>query len=143
MAKNHHARSTDPADVSRVLADMVSTDEATRARAVRAVCPCRLGWDRFEQCLDEVKKLQKDPSPAVRGAALHVFEDAYEMDNSGLPTTRQETTNEMAARKRRSRWQPEDDEEDLEELQHREVIERLRDQERAWKQARGSGPGRR
>jgi hypothetical protein len=109
MAKKHHPPPPAAVDLDRIAADLASTDEETRARAARSVCPCRMGWNAFEQCLDQVKALQKDPSPQVRGAALHVFEDAFEMENEGLPTTPQMFTNELTARKLRLRWKPLDD----------------------------------
>jgi hypothetical protein len=76
----------------------------TRARAARGICPCRLGWEVFEQCMALVEPLRKNPSPAVRRAALHVFEDAFQMESRGLPTTPQEIHNVIVARRRASRW---------------------------------------
>src|SRR5207247_2294872 len=75
------------------------------------VCPCRMGWDGFQRSMQIVATLTKDPSPLVRRAALHVFQDAFEMESSGLPTTPQEITNEMTARKRRMRWRPDEEDE--------------------------------
>jgi hypothetical protein len=97
-------------DFERFLQDLRSPDEDTRARAVGRVCPCRLGWDVFQRCMDLVEPLRKDPSPRVRKAALHVFEDAFEMESHGLPTSPQETKNEMVARRRAMRWQPDEPE---------------------------------
>lgn len=111
MAKHDEHQPIDSAELERLMEAMRSTDEAVRAKAVRQICPCRLGWDGFERAWDLVKQLKKDPCPAVRAAALHVFEDADEMDSSGLPTSRQMVTNEMQAARRRSRWRPDDDEE--------------------------------
>ncbi len=67
------------ADIERILAEMRSPDERTRARAVREVCPCRLPWDAFRQVRQAAKRLQHDPSPLVCANALHVEEDAREI----------------------------------------------------------------
>jgi hypothetical protein len=48
--------------------------------------------------------MTKDPNSDVRANALHVFEDAFELENEGLPTTPQAVTNEMVARRRQTRW---------------------------------------
>jgi hypothetical protein len=66
-------------DLHGIIAKVHSTDEATRAQAVRSLCPCRIGWDGFQQGIDVVARMQKDRSPEVRRQALHVFEDAYGM----------------------------------------------------------------
>lgn len=112
MTKKHPSAPTDPIDLDGLQRDLASPDEETRLRAVRQVCPCRMGWDGFQQCMDTVKQLQKDPSPKVRGAALHAFVDAFEMDSSGLPTSPRAITNEMVARKLGARWKPLEDPEE-------------------------------
>jgi hypothetical protein len=66
-------------DVERLLAEMQSPDEHTRAQAVRQVCPCRLPWDIFNQLRKAAQRLQHDPSPLVRAHARHVEEDAREI----------------------------------------------------------------
>lgn len=95
-------------DVERVLADIQSGDEVVRAKAVRSLCPCHSGWGPFEQHLPLIKALCKDPSPLVRKAALHLFEDAGEMQSDGLPTNPRESTNEMLRTRRRSRFRSDD-----------------------------------
>src|SRR5881396_37175 len=110
MAKKNHSEPACEVDLEQIIAKMGSADEAARLKAVRTVCPCRMGWDGFQRCMEIVQRLNKDPSPAVRRAAMHVFEDAHEMDSSGLQTSRQEVTNEMAATRRRMRWASEDEE---------------------------------
>ena len=125
MTKKHLSAAVDPIDLDGLQRDLAASDEETRLRAVRQVCPCRLGWDGFQQCMDIVKKLQKDPSPKVRGAALHAFVDAFEMDSSGLPTSPRAITNEMVARKLGARWQP---------LEHPE--EQKREPGKEWKRER-------
>lgn len=91
------------ADLKALRADLQSAEPATRAKAVRSVCPCRLGFEVFEQLLAMALALQKDPDPTVRAAALHVFEDGYQMCGEGLPTSRRMVTDEMLATKIRSR----------------------------------------
>src|SRR5207253_1777318 len=100
-AERDHPRPRVDLDRERLLAELQSPDEATRARAARQACPCRAGFEQFEKAMDLVKKLRKDASPLVRAAALHVFEDAFEMQSRGLPTTPQAITDEMVATKRR------------------------------------------
>jgi HEAT repeat protein len=63
-------------DVACLLEELRSPDEQVRARAVRAVCPCRMPWEVFEQLRKPVQRLRRDPSPAVRRLALHAEEDA-------------------------------------------------------------------
>ena len=51
-------------------------DAATRARAVRSLCPCRVGWASYEEHALELERLAKDDDPKVRAIALHIREDA-------------------------------------------------------------------
>ncbi len=95
-------------DIERVLGDIHSDDDAVRARAVRSLCPCRSGWGAFEQHLPMIEALKKDPSPLVRKEALHLFEDAGEMQSEGVPTNPREATNEMLQTRRRSRFRPDE-----------------------------------
>lgn len=64
------------ADEERLLAEMQSEDEQTRANAVRQICSCRMPWEVFFRLRKAAKRLQQDPSPLVRANALHVEEDA-------------------------------------------------------------------
>jgi hypothetical protein len=63
-------------DLEGVFAQLRSVDEDVRVKAVHQVCPCRAGFLVYEQFRGEVRRLQKDPSPRVRAAALHVEQDA-------------------------------------------------------------------
>lgn len=108
MKKQHAACAT--VDLEYLLVDLQSPDEAVRAKAVRSLCPCRAGWQLFEQHMGIVARLKKDPNPAVRSHALHVFEDAGEMQSSGLATNPREATNDMLRKKRASRFRPDDEE---------------------------------
>jgi len=82
-------------------------DGEERARAIRSLCPCRSGWDTFEADLALVRDYFKDPDPMVRKAAMHVFEDAFQMKSDGLPTSPRESSNEMIAARRRNRFRQE------------------------------------
>jgi hypothetical protein len=57
-----------------------SADPRERGRAVRSTCPCRVGWDGYEEHRDEAERLIKDEDPVVRFNALHVREDAVLME---------------------------------------------------------------
>ena len=45
-------------------------------RALHRVCPCGAGFLVYERFRGEVRRLQKDPGPRVRAAALHAEQDA-------------------------------------------------------------------
>ena len=55
---------------------LTSDDPAERARAVRNLCPCRVGWESYEEHVAALDRLTKDDDPKVRKLALHVREDA-------------------------------------------------------------------
>ena len=65
---------TDTADP--LLAALRSPNEETRIRALHRVCPCGSSFAVYERYMDEVRRLKKDPSPAVRRVAIHVEHDA-------------------------------------------------------------------
>ena len=67
-------------DADVVLAQLRSADEEVQVKALHRVCPCGAGFVVYERFRAEVKRLQKDPSPAVRAAALHVEQDACEIE---------------------------------------------------------------
>lgn len=95
-------------DRQMLLDALESLDADERAWAVRAMCPCRRGWETFEGELAAVERLTKDPDERMRRAALHVFEDAFQMKGGGLPTHPREARDEMLAARRRHRWPRED-----------------------------------
>jgi hypothetical protein len=130
-------------DLERVLGEVQSPDEATRARAVRNLCPCRVGWRNFEQGIDVVTRMQKDSSPEVRRQALHVFEDAFEMASEGLPTSPRTITNEMAARRREMRWSSDPFDEGALEQVGQDSLKRTRQQEREIKREQPRSVGKR
>jgi len=74
--ERYRAQPVGEADVERILFEMRSEDEITRANAVRQTCPCRMPWEVFDRLRKAAKPLQRDPSPLVRANALHVEEDA-------------------------------------------------------------------
>ena len=109
-------------DMDAILRDIESPDETVRASAVRSLCPCRSGWEFFEAYLPLIRQLQKDSSPLVRASALHLFEDADEMETEGLPTNPREVHNEMLRTKRASRFRRDPD--DIARMQQRSKTHR-------------------
>ena len=77
--ERRRSRPVSAADIERILIDMQSVDEVTRANAVREICPCRMPWEVFDRLRRAAKPLQKDPSPLVRANARHIEEDAREV----------------------------------------------------------------
>src|SRR6266567_556291 len=108
--EKRRSQSIGEADVERILAEMRSEDEVTRANAVRQICPCRMPWEVFDRLRKAAKPLQKDPSPLVRADALHIEEDAREVASlESLSERLQEWEEGEAAaprpdRRGRSRW---------------------------------------
>ena len=74
MAKRRHWDCAP--DPEAVLAQLRSVDEDARVKALHRVCPCAAGFRVYERFRSEVRRLQKDASPRVRAAALHVEQDA-------------------------------------------------------------------
>jgi hypothetical protein len=77
--ERHRSQPVGEADIERILTDLQSAEEVTRANAVRQICPCRMPWEVFERLRKAAKPLHKDPSPLVRANALHIEEDAREV----------------------------------------------------------------
>lgn len=63
-------------DPEAVLAQLRSADADDRVKALHRVCPCAAGFLAYKRFRGKVRRLQKDPSPRVRAAALHVEQDA-------------------------------------------------------------------
>ncbi|HEX8146133.1 MAG TPA: hypothetical protein VF591_02935 [Pyrinomonadaceae bacterium] len=95
-------------DPERLIAELQSSDETIRAKAVRSLCPCHAGWELFERHIGIVSRLGKDISPAVRAHALHVLEDAIKMHSAGDPSYRIQLAEGMVRKKRVSRFRPEE-----------------------------------
>lgn len=51
-----------------------------RVKALHSICPGAAGFLLYERFRSEVKRLQKDPDPGVRTAALHAEHDACEIE---------------------------------------------------------------
>jgi len=73
-------RQCGPVDPATVLSRLRSPDALIRIKALHALCPCAAGFPGYEHFRCEVKRLQKDPDPGVRTAALHVERDACEIE---------------------------------------------------------------
>lgn len=89
-------------EVERILLEMKSPDDETRARAVREICPCRMPWAAFYRLRKAAKRLQHDPNPKVAANALHIEVDARQVAMSEgrleLMREHQETAHEESAR---------------------------------------------
>ena len=77
-----------------------SPDEHARAKAVSSVCPCRNGWEVFEQHVTTVSRLTKDSCRAVRAKALHVFDDAVLIQSIGDAEYRFQIVEDLLRKKR-------------------------------------------
>ena len=80
MAKRARRRGRPAPDPDAVLVRLRSPDRQARVRALHSICPCAAGFPLYERFRDEVKRLQKDPDPSVRAAALHVEHDGCEIE---------------------------------------------------------------
>ena len=80
-----------------------SEDAEARARAVRSLCPCRVGWTSYQEHLNEVARLAKDHDPKVRFNALHVRQDAEILE---IRADRAERAFEAAERAQDERKKP-------------------------------------
>jgi len=90
-------------DADVLLAQLRSAEEEVQVKALHRVCPCGAGFVVYARFRAEVKRLQKDPSPAVRAAALHVEQAGYgflcgELVHRVTGTTIQEFFDENFAR---------------------------------------------
>ena len=79
----------------RLQSHLESANEAVRLKALGSLCSGSAGWEIFERHMDLVVRLKKDLDPKVCARALHIFEDADEMQSDGYPTHRREVVNEM------------------------------------------------
>jgi hypothetical protein len=80
VAKRTRRRCPPVPDSDAVLARLRSPDPPALLRALHSICPCAAGFPLYERFRGEVKRLQKDPHPGVRAAALHVEHDACEIE---------------------------------------------------------------
>jgi hypothetical protein len=80
MARRAKQRCIPAAGHDAVLAQFRSPSARARVRAQHCICPCSAGFQLYERFRSEVKRLQKDPDPDVRAAAVHVERDACEIE---------------------------------------------------------------
>ncbi len=66
-------------ELAQVIGALSAPRAHDRAVAVRRICPCRAGFEPFEQHYETVVRMQKDPEPRVRREATHVLEEAFEL----------------------------------------------------------------
>lgn len=101
------AKALEP-NVNQIVADFKAPDEAARGKAVRQVCPCRMGWETFQETMPDLRKMIKDPSAYVRAQAVHVFEDAFQiqrMETAKEPDALDPPGNDAVKRTRREERQ--------------------------------------
>jgi len=70
-----------PVDVDEVRSGLESQDDEARLRALRQCCPCRSGYSVYEVFRSEVRRLSKDPHPEIRKLALHIEQEACEIES--------------------------------------------------------------
>lgn len=92
------------ADLEReqLLSDLQSPDEFVRAKALGSLCPCRNGWELFEEHVKIVSQLTKDSCPEIRAGALHIFEDAALIQSIGDAEYRFQSVEDVLRKKRAS-----------------------------------------
>lgn len=90
----------DVVDDEVLLSEFQSPDELVRAKALGSVCPCRNGWELFEQHVNRVSRLTRDSCRAVRARALHVFHDAVLIQSIEDAEYRFQSVEDMLRRKR-------------------------------------------
>lgn len=105
--ESERSRSDWDGEVERILLEMKSSDDETRARAVREICPCRMPWEAFYRLRKAAKRLQHDPNSKVAAAALHVEVDARQVAMSEgrieLMREHQEAAHEKSKERRSAR----------------------------------------
>lgn len=94
----------DVVDHELLLSEFQSPDELVRAEAIGSVCPCRNGWELFEQHVNLISRLTKDRCRLVRACALHVFHDAMLIQSIGDAEYRFQTVEDMLRKKRGPRF---------------------------------------
>ena len=97
-------------DAETIAEGLRSDDPKVRARAVSAVCPCRMERTVFERFLLEVRVLRKDPDLQVRKAVEHVLAESFQMQSQATATTSHICSNDMAMNRFRNRWRKDEGE---------------------------------
>jgi radical SAM superfamily enzyme len=101
-------KTADVVDRGFLLSEFQSPDESARTKAVSSVCPCRNGWELFEQHVDVVARLTKDRCRAVRARALHVFDDAVLIQSIEDAEYRFQSVEDIIRKKRAQRFRGEE-----------------------------------
>ncbi len=70
-----------PVDTDRLRSDLDSPDDQLRLRALRQCCPCRSGYSVYETFRSDVRRLRKDPHPEIRKLALHIEQEACDIES--------------------------------------------------------------
>jgi hypothetical protein len=96
-------------EAARIVAEMQSADDETRARAVREICPCAMPWEIFNRLRQAAKRLQHDPNPKVAKNARHIevdaklvmaFEGSFERIRERMETVEDEQARSSLKRRR-------------------------------------------
>ena len=90
------------ADAARglLLVDLQSADELVRTRALGSLCPCRKGWELFEQHVKSIYLLTKNQSPSIRARGLHILADAVLLQSIEDADYRFQTVEDVLRKKR-------------------------------------------
>ena len=91
-----------------LLADLESSDEDVRTRALESLCPCRSDWELFEQHVKSISRLRKNSSREIRLRALHILSDAGRLQSLADAEYRFESVEDVL-RKKRSPWSRRDE----------------------------------
>jgi hypothetical protein len=67
-------------DIGELAVGLRSQDVQVRLKALKRACPCRSGFTAYERLRHDIQRLQKDPDPGVRRAALHIVQEACEIE---------------------------------------------------------------
>ncbi len=100
-----HSHDVGMGSIAEIRVLLCSTDERTRALAVRSICPCHGSFEPLRELNTEIRHLAfGDPSARVRGEAKHVLGDALVLnvhdEEKLMRDERWTAINERAARRR-------------------------------------------
>ena len=96
-------KTTSDVDPEILLSGLQSSDERVRVKALGSLCPCRNGWELFEQHVAIVSQLTKDSRPEIRALALHIFRDAALIQSIGDAEYRFQSVEDVLRKKRTPR----------------------------------------
>ena len=87
-----------------IRAGLTSADERTRANAARSTCACHGDWDLYRELLPTLHDFAlHDPSPRVRGEAIHSMSDPMVVNLHEDARYKQDERREQAAQRRKER----------------------------------------